>query len=109
MILLSILLACADKDTRTNTGTQDTSQSEGVDTSIDQFKVVYCEEYAMRCNLYDTVEDCEMAVNETFGFDPSCEIVDKETFDICADWFLSLDCNVQGWIDECNEFYSCSE
>lgn len=109
MILLSILLSCADKDTRTDTDTQDTSESEGIDTSIAQFKAVYCEEYAMRCNLYETVEDCETVFNETFDLHPSCEIVDKETFDICADWLLSLDCNVQGWIDECNEFYSCPE
>ena len=107
MILLSILLACVDKDTESaDTNTHDTS---GMDTSMDQFKVVYCEEYAMRCNLYDSVEDCEMFFTERFGFDPACEIVDKDTFDICADWLLSLDCNVQGWIDECDQFYTCPD
>lgn len=106
MILLSVVLACGDKET---TGTEDTSTVAGVDTSMDQFKAVYCEEYAMRCNLYETVEDCETDYMERFAFEPSCTIVDKEIFDICVDWLLSLDCNVQGWIDECNEFYSCPD
>ena len=49
MLLLSVLLACGDKET-TDTSTLDTSTSESVDTSIDQYKQIYCEEYAMRCN-----------------------------------------------------------
>ena len=106
MILLIIFLACGDKNT---IDTKDTFTVAGVDTSMDQFKALYCEEYAMRCNLYETVEDCEIDYMERFAFKPSCTIVDKETFDVCADWLFSLDCEVQGWIDECDQFYSCPD
>ena len=106
MLLLSVLLACGDKET-TDTSTQDTSASESVDTSIDQYKTIYCDEYAMRCEAYATVEECEEVFDRWFSTE--CEIVDKETFDVCVDWLLSLDCSFEGWIDECDQFYSCPE
>ena len=105
MLLLSVLLACGDKET-TDTSIQDTSASESVDTSIDQYKR-FCEEYAMRCNAYSDISQCEEMFDRWFS--PECEIVDKETFDVCVDWLLSLDCSFEGWIDECDQFYSCPE
>ena len=108
MILLSMILACGEKDTEnTDSSILDTSVSESVDTSIEQYKTIYCDEYAMRCNAYDAVEDCEAMFDRWFS--PDCEIVDKETFDVCVDWLLSLDCSFEGWIDECDQFYSCPE
>ena len=110
MILLSILLACGNKDgdsVDTASVETDPSQSEIIDTSIDQYKQIYCEEYAMRCNAYSEIEQCEEMFDRWFS--PDCEIVDKETFDVCVDWLLSLDCSYEGWIDECDQFYSCPE
>ena len=107
MLLLSMLLACGDKETTTDTSTQDTSESQSFDTSIDQYKQIYCEEYAMRCNAYSDISQCEEMFDRWFS--PDCEIVDKDTFDVCVDWLLSLDCSFEGWIDECDQFYSCPE
>ena len=42
MLLLSVILACGEKETTADTSAQDTSVSESVDTSIDQYKQIYC-------------------------------------------------------------------
>ena len=110
MILLGILLACGDKNTDNvdeRNCWDSASESESIDTSIDQYKQIYCEEYAMRCNAYSEIEQCEEMFDRWFS--PDCEIVDKETFDVCVDWLLSLDCSYEGWIAECDQFYSCPE
>ena len=104
MLLLSVILACGEKETTADTSAQDTSVSESVDTSIDQYKQIYCEDYAMRCNVYSDISQCEEMFDNWFS--PDCEIVDKETFDVCVDWLLSLECSFEGWIDECDQFYS---
>ena len=44
----------------------DPSQSESVDTSIDQYKQIHCEEYAMRCNAYSEIEQCEEMFDRWF-------------------------------------------
>ena len=105
MLLLTLILACGDKDTATNDTSVDDTSIESIDTSMDQYKMVYCEEYAMRCNIYASVEECEAEFDTWFPAD--CQITDKETFDVCADWLFSLDCSVEGWIDECDQFYTC--
>ena len=107
MLLLSVILACGEKETTADTSAQDTAVSESVDTSIDQYKQIYCEDYAMRCNVYSDISQCEEMFDNWFS--PDCEIVDKETFDVCVDWLLSLECSYEGWIDECDQFYSCPE
>ncbi len=73
--------------------------------SIEHYKNVYCSEYADRCDIYPTIEACETEFDS--WFDADCTIVDKGTFDVCVDWLLSLDCATEGWIDECDQFYSC--
>ena len=73
---------------------------------MENFKVVYCEGYAERCNIYDSLEDCESEFDSWYG--PNCTIVDKSVFDECADWLFSLDCSTEGWIAACEAFYECS-
>ena len=107
MLLLSVILAFGEKKTTADTSAQDTSVSETIDTSIDQYKQIYCEDYAMRCNAYSDISQCEEMFDNWFS--PDCEIVDKETFDVCVDWLLSLECSFEGWIDECDQFYYCPE
>ena len=106
MLWIACWFGCGDKNdesTDTNDGVEDTAVTE--DTSINQYKIVYCEEYAMRCDVYATVEECVAEFDTWFSED--CIISDKETFDVCADWLFSLDCNTEGWIFECETFYTC--
>lgn len=108
MILMSLLIGCVGKNTDStdiNETVEDSALIEA--TSMDQYKMVYCEEYAVRCDVYATVEDCEVEFDTWFSED--CVISDKESFDACADWLFSLDCSTEGWIAECDEFYSCPD
>ena len=107
MILLSVLFACGELEPKSeDSGAEmDTAVNEVDPNSIDQYKAVYCEEYSMRCNVYESVEACEAEFDTWFAAD--CTISDKEAFDVCADWLFSLDCSVEGWIDECDQFYTC--
>ena len=75
------------------------------ENTMNDYKAVYCEEYAMRCELYSSVEICEQNFDGWFSED--CRIVDKETFDVCVDSLLSLDCSIEGTIEECEQFYEC--
>ncbi len=107
MIWMSLLLACGElepknADTRVD---MDTASSEEDPNSIDQYKAVYCEAYSTRCNVYESIEACEEEFDSWFASD--CTISDKDAFDVCADWLFSLDCSVEGWIDECDQFYTC--
>jgi hypothetical protein len=108
MMLVSLFMGCVDKQidsTNVNEDVEDSTLIE--DTSMDQYKMVYCEEYAMRCDVYPSVEDCEAEFDTWFSDD--CVIADKESFDACADWLFSLDCSTEGWIAECDEFYVCPD
>ena len=98
-----ILLGCLNIDGRSSEDS--TIIIDPDENTMDEYKAVYCEEYAMRCELYSSVEICEQNFDGWFSDD--CSIVDKETFDVCVDWLLSLDCSVEGVIDECEQFYEC--
>ena len=107
MIWMGLLFGCTElgsKNEAMETG-MDTALGDLAPDSIDQYKAVYCEEYSIRCNVYESVEACEAEFNLWFASD--CTISDKEVFDVCVDWLFSLDCSVEGWIDECDQFYTC--
>ena len=93
----------------TSTALDDSGDSEVEEMipedSMENFKIVYCEEYADRCDIYETLDACEADFDSWYA--PSCRIVDKSAFDECVDWLLSLDCSTEGWIPACDNFYEC--
>ena len=111
--ILSIFTACInningtkfESESNDTSGVQDDSEEAIPEDSMDNFKIVYCEEYADRCDIYETLDACEADFDVWFA--PSCRIVNKDDFDECVDWFLSLDCSAEGWISACDTFYEC--
>lgn len=103
MMWFAIFLGCLNIGGKSN---DDSSLNSSIDqNTMDDYKAIYCEEYAMRCDVYSSVEICEQNFDSWFSED--CTIIDKETFDICVDWLMSLDCSVEGFIDDCDQFYEC--
>ena len=101
MNIIFAIIACFVTD---NSALKDTSIAAS--NTMQQYKLIYCEDYASRCNLYTSIEECEDQFDSRYPSD--CRIVDKELFDICVDWLMSLDCAVDELTIECEQFYECS-
>ena len=120
-IALSFLFACGNKstDTAETTETTDTAEETSEETSeslpgteesegvgeMGDYLSSYCTEYALRCGVYSSEETCVREMGSWFN--NTCTIVDTDSLDTCLTWLSELSCNETGWIDECDQFYTC--
>jgi len=94
--------AAADDDTAA--GDDDTAvQTAGI-TTIEEYLEVYCE-YAVDCEIWQLPGACIAAMYDAWFTD--CVVADVDDLNTCAEWIATLDCDYQGWIDECDDAFEC--
>ena len=118
LILVATLFACGDSKTDTAASLVSETSNEtapsmagdpndGVLDTMEEYISSYCSEYAMRCGgIYGTQEECETSFLELWG-DMTCTVHDTSLLEECVDWLSTFTCEGTGWIDACDNFYTC--
>ena len=88
-----------------STGSSEAPEIEGELDTIEEYVASYCGEYATRCGLYSSVDSC---YEDIFGsWFNGCTVTNTDNLKTCVDWLSELDCSEEGWIDACDNFYTC--
>lgn len=115
--IFSFFFACGEKTTDTaesiTTDTAEETTEENTEETTDsnnigdmgEYVSAYCTSYALRCGVYGTQESCENDV--AAWYNSTCSIIDTDALNTCVDWLSEFSCEDIGWIDECDQFYTC--
>ena len=74
--------------------------------TAEDYVTAYCVGYAIRCGVYATATECIEDIM-TRWYDDTCVVVNEEDTITCVDWLSELSCEVEGWIEECDDIIEC--
>jgi len=114
LTLYFMLMACGPEDKTEDTSeeaaTNDTttpSTDDGVLDTMEEYVESYCSVYSLRCGgVYETQEECETDITSMWE-GRVCTVVEPSLLEECIDWLAELSCDQTGWIEACDNFYSC--
>ena len=102
------ITGCETKETvETDTSVTPQEDSEDILDTMEEYITAYCDVYSMRCGgVYASQSECEAAIADMWG-DKECEVTDPPLLQECIEWLAEFPCEETGWIDACDNFYTC--
>jgi hypothetical protein len=98
-------LSDSESPLREDEGPEEHSDEENGISTMDEYIEAYCD-YAVGCALWVDLSACVDDLDETAL--PGCEVVSVVDLNACVDWLASLTCADQGWIDACDNAFTCN-
>jgi hypothetical protein len=113
-VLFSVLFACGDQTTDTSSEASEASDTaaeaspaEAALDTMEEYVPAYCSAYSMRCGgVYATQAECESSIGGMWE-DKECAVTDTPLLEECISWLSEFPCDETGWIDACDNFYTC--
>ena len=124
MLLYTFLIGCGEKTEDTSvdsseetqdiqeTAAEQTEEGESVEESefsyvdtTEEYIAVYCSDFALECGLYSSQTTCEEEImGDWFS---TCTVTDQAKLLECVEWIAAFPCDGEGWIDACDEWFTC--